>query len=102
MKPLIIEKKNHVTWVTLNRPEVHNAFNEDLMQELFEVFRFIDHDTDTRLAILTALGKSFSAGADLNHMKSAATKTREQNTDDSLFMAKMLSAINNTSKPVLG
>lgn len=102
MKPLVIEKENHITWVKLNRPEVHNAFNQDLMEELFEIFRFIDHDTDTRLAILTGEGKSFSAGADLNYMKSAAQKTKEQNIEDSLFMAKMLNSIKTCSKPIIG
>lgn len=102
MKTLLIEKKNAITTVTLNRPDVHNAFNEDLTKELLETFTSLNDDTATRLIVLTAAGKSFSAGADLNYMKSAAQKSNEQNVTESLVMASMLSAIDEVNKPVLG
>lgn len=102
MKTLLIEKKNSVTTVTLNRPDVHNAFNEDLTKELLETFTSLNDDVETRLIVLTAVGKSFSAGADLNYMKSASQKSQEQNVTESLVMASMLSAIDEVNKPVLG
>lgn len=102
MKTLLIEKENRITKVTLNRPDVHNAFNEDLTKELYETFSSLNDDKDTRLIVLTGAGKSFSAGADLNYMKSAAQKNREQNIEESLYMAKMLKTIDEVNKPVLG
>lgn len=102
MTTLLIEKKNHITTITLNRPDVHNAFNEDLTTELLENFTALNNDSDTRLIVLTGAGKSFSAGADLNYMKSAAQKSAQQNVAESLFMAKMLTTIDEVSKPVLG
>lgn len=102
MKTLLTQKQNAVTTITLNRPEAHNAFNEDLTKELLETFTALNDDAETRLIILTAVGKSFSAGADLNYMKSAAQKSKEQNVTESLVMASMLSAIDEVNKPVLG
>src|SRR5687767_9617348 len=102
MRTLLIEKKNGVATVTLNRPDVHNAFNEDLTNELFESFSGFNKDPEVRVIVLTGAGKSFSAGADLNYMKSAAGKSPEQNVSESLFMASMLTAIDEVSKPVLG
>ena len=102
MKTLLIEKANAVTTITLNRPDVHNAFNEDLTKELLETFTGLNDDAETRLIVLTAVGKSFSAGADLNYMKSASQKSKEQNVTESFIMASMLSAIDEVNKPVLG
>lgn len=102
MKTLLIERNANVTTVTLNRPDVHNAFNEDLTRELHETFAALNADTETRVVVLTGAGKSFSAGADLNYMKSAAGKSSEQNVAESLFMAKMLTTIDEVNKPVIG
>lgn len=102
MNTLLIEKNNFVTTVTLNRPDVHNAFNEVLVKELYDTFTALNNDNDTNVIVLTGSGKSFSAGADLNYMKSAATKSKEQNIAESLTMAKMLIAIDEVSKPLIG
>lgn len=102
MNTIIIEKNNFVTTVTLNRPDVHNAFNEELIKELHDTFSALNSDAATRVIVLTGNGKSFSAGADLNYMKSAATKTREQNKTESKALVTMLAAIDAVSKPVIG
>lgn len=102
MSTLLIQKNGPVATVTLNRPDVHNAFNEDLTKELLETFSAFDTDNETRVIVLTGAGKSFSAGADLNYMKSASAKSAEQNVAESLFMAKMLSIIDEVAKPVVG
>lgn len=102
MSTLEIKNQNAVTTVTLNRPDVHNAFNEDLMKDLHETFGRLSDDTNTRVIVLTGAGKSFCAGGDLNYMKSAASKDRTQNVDESRFMAEMFRRINECPKPVVG
>ncbi len=76
--------------VTLNRPDVHNAFNAELIAELTDAFQTISDQSSVRMMILRGAGKSFSAGADLNWMKLAATHTREDNERDALNLAEML------------
>lgn len=102
MKTLLIEKQGVVTKVILNRPDVHNAFNEDLMQELNQAFLDLTQDATTRVVVLTAQGKSFCAGGDLHYMKSAATKNHEQNVAESLLMAALFQKIRDLPKPVIG
>ncbi len=95
----VIEKEKGVKEVWLNRPELHNAFNAELIEEmisLFESFR------DERLIILSGTGASFCAGADLNWMKAMKNYTKEENFRDSKRLAKMFSAINECDVPVLG
>ncbi len=76
--------------VTLNRPDVHNAFNAELIAELTDVFTAISDQPTIRMMILRGEGKSFSAGADLSWMKLAARHTREENEIDALRLAEML------------
>lgn len=76
--------------VTLNRPDVHNAFNAELIAELTDVFTMISEQPSIRMMILRGEGPSFSAGADLNWMKLAATHTREDNETDAMRLAEML------------
>ena len=76
--------------VTLNRPDVHNAFNAELIAELTDVFTMISEQPTIRMMILRGEGPSFSAGADLNWMKRAATHTRDDNETDAMRLADML------------
>jgi methylglutaconyl-CoA hydratase len=76
--------------VTLHRPEVHNAFNAELIAELTDVFAMIADQPSIRMMILRGEGKSFSAGADLEWMKLAALNTREDNETDAQRLAEML------------
>ena len=76
--------------VTLNRPDVHNAFNAELIAELTDAFHTIADQRTIRMMILRGAGKSFSAGADLNWMKLAAMHTREDNERDAMNLAEML------------
>lgn len=102
MSTIIKKTEKGVSLVILNRPDVHNAFNEDMMSDLYNTFLELDDDDDTRVVVLTGAGKSFCAGGDLNYMKGAKDKTREQNIEESLAMAKMFSTIDRLSKPVIG
>ena len=73
MKTLRIERDDRgVALLALNRPEVHNAFDETMIREIIEAFRDLGADNDVRVIIIAAEGKSFCAGADLNWMKRAA------------------------------
>lgn len=87
--------------LTLNRPEVHNAFNEEMIQRLTDLFQEADQNNDIRLIILQANGESFCAGADLEWMKRAATYTKQDNINDAQNLDAMLSAIDRCKKPTI-
>ncbi|MGI9386450.1 MAG: enoyl-CoA hydratase-related protein, partial [Methyloligellaceae bacterium] len=78
-----------VATVTLNRPEVHNAFNEVVIGDLRDAFDTLAADRGVRVVILQGNGKSFSAGADLNWMRRMAGFSREENLADAIRMAGM-------------
>jgi methylglutaconyl-CoA hydratase len=87
--------------VALNRPDVHNAFNETLIAELTHAVRTLDADPSVRVLVLEGRGKSFCAGADLNWMKKMAGFSHEENLADANALAAMLSALNGMSKPTI-
>jgi methylglutaconyl-CoA hydratase len=95
----IVEKDEGVKEVWLNRPELHNAFNADLIEEMISLFSSFKNE---RLIILTGKGSSFCAGADLNWMKAMKNYTREENFKDSKRLAKMFSTINECDVPIIG
>jgi methylglutaconyl-CoA hydratase len=99
---LEINRENEVITVSLNRPEVHNAMNEELMDDLTKCFKLLNKDNKTRIIILTGKGKSFSAGADLNWMKSMAAYSMEENIKDSKKLLDLFETIYNCSKPIIG
>ncbi|MBF0491969.1 MAG: enoyl-CoA hydratase/isomerase family protein [Deltaproteobacteria bacterium] len=100
-KTLLFEIKNQVATVTLNRPELHNAFNEELILELTQAFQDIAQNSEVRVALLTGAGASFSAGGDLNWMKRSAAATREENIQEAKKLHRMLTSIAQCPKPVL-
>ena len=91
-----------VATVTLNRPDVHNAMNEQLMKEVIEIFTTLSKDPTVRVIVLTGEGKSFCAGADLNWMKSMVTYSEEENVRDSQLLLTLYNAIDSCPKPVIG
>lgn len=93
--------KNHIATVMLSRPEVHNAFNDDMIKGLTEAFLELGKNQNVRVIILSSEGKSFCAGGDLNWMKKAIDYTYEENIKDSLKLAKMFRTINECPKPVI-
>jgi methylglutaconyl-CoA hydratase len=101
MHTLRLEQHGAVATVTLNRPEVRNAFNDTAIAELTEVFTQLRADPSARVVILQAEGKAFCAGADLNWMKKMAGYSHEENLADALGLAKMLRAIYDCPKPVI-
>lgn len=69
MKDLIVEKKSHVLWITLNRPDASNAYSSEMIESLVESLRSADIDNDVRVIVLTGAGKNFCAGGDVKAMK---------------------------------
>lgn len=92
-------KENGTLEVWLNRPELHNAFNAELISEVISVFAGIK---DERLIILSGRGTSFCAGADLNWMRAMKDYSEEENFKDSKQLAKMFRVINECPVPVIG
>ena len=90
-----------VATVTLNRPELHNAFNDELIAELISCIKDLEQNEKVRLLVLTGVGKSFCAGADLNWMKRMKDYSFEENLADSQNLAELFTVINNFKKPTI-
>jgi methylglutaconyl-CoA hydratase len=90
-----------VATVTLNRPELHNAFNDELIAELIKCFHELASNEFVRLVVLTGEGKSFCAGADLNWMKRMKDYSFEENLKDSNQLAELFTVINHFNRPVI-
>lgn len=101
MSEIEIARDGAVARVTLNRPQLHNAFDEALIQGLADTFAALGEDTTVRVVLLTGAGKSFSAGADLNWMKRAAGYDEERNRADARTLELMLRTIDECPKPVV-
>lgn len=87
--------------VTMNRPELHNAFDDLLITTMTSELQRLDVDPGVRVVILAASGKSFSAGADLNWMRRMADYSREENLADAKVLAGLMSTLNGLSKPTI-
>src|SRR5258707_155738 len=92
---------NRIAIVIMNRPEVHNALNSALLDELKTIFDELSRDDNLSGVILTGAGKSFSAGADIQMMQAAARATQEQNQEEALQLASTFERINAFSIPVI-
>jgi methylglutaconyl-CoA hydratase len=90
-----------IATVMLRRPEVHNAFNAQVVADLTTAFTTLSTDERLHGVVLTSEGPSFSAGADINAMKEAATFTKEQNLTDALRLADLLHTIYTLPCPVV-
>ena len=99
---LEIEMDGAVRHVRLNRPEVRNAFNGVVVDELTKAFAEASADDATRVVVLSGNGKSFSAGADLAWMKEQAGLPHAENAAGAEHMARMFLAIARCKKPVVG
>ena len=87
--------------LTMNRPELHNAFDERFVALLTASLLQLEADPAVRLVVLAASGKSFSAGADLNDMRRMADNSREQNLADAMRIAELMRTLNSLSKPTV-
>ena len=98
---VLVEKSAGVARVTLNRPEVRNAFDDALIATLTDIFRKLDEEKHVRVVVLAGNGPAFCAGADLNWMKRMAGYGYEENLRDAAGLAAMLAALDRMSKPTV-
>jgi methylglutaconyl-CoA hydratase len=87
--------------VMLNRPEVHNAFDPEMVEGLTVAFGELGQDDKVRAVVLMGAGTSFSAGADIGHMKKSASFSRKQNFEAALDTARMLYKLHSLKKPTI-
>ena len=100
-RTLAIEIRNAVALVALDRPEVHNAFDETLIAELTDALGELDRASDVRAVVLLGTGRSFCAGADLTWMRRMAGYGKAENLADARALARLLSTLANLSKPTI-
>lgn len=98
---LKIERRGPAAWIWMDRPQVHNAFDEALIAALTRHFLDLADDESVGVVVLTGAGKSFSAGADLNWMKRAAEYDEAQNRADAQALAIMLKCLDELPKPTI-
>ncbi|MCH8538054.1 MAG: enoyl-CoA hydratase/isomerase family protein [Alkalimonas sp.] len=90
-----------VASLTLNRPEVHNAFDDVMIEQIIQALQQLADDATVRVLLLKANGKNFSAGADLNWMRSMAEKNYQQNLDDAGRLAELMRLLDVFPKPTI-
>ena len=98
---LEIERSGGVATIWMNRPDVHNAFNAQLIADLTAACKQLDADESARVVVLAGRGKSFSAGADLNWMKAAGEASVEENLADARKLAGMLRTLSEMNTPTI-
>lgn len=98
---LVDTKTNGIGMVTLNRPDRHNAFNEAVITQLTNILIQLQHDATIRVILLCAKGKNFSAGADLEWMKSMMHYSQEENIADVMKLVKLLRILSSATKPTI-
>ena len=98
---LKVERHDGVARVTLDRPELRNAFDDALIKLLHESFVSLAEDKAVRVVILAGNGPAFCAGADLNWMKRMAKYGYEENLADARALAQMLAALDRLPKPTI-
>lgn len=90
-----------VVWLTLNRPAIHNAFDDCQIAELTTALQELAEDDAVRVVVLTGAGRSFSAGADLNWMRRTASYSEKENLRDANALAELMKVLNELSKPTV-
>lgn len=100
-KLLIQKDERGVAVLTLNRPDVHNAFDNELTALITDSLVELQADEQIRVVVLTGAGKSFSSGADIGWMRSMAEFTEEENYEDALRLAELMATLNALGKPTV-
>ena len=101
MSTISIENRGPVRWLTMSRPDRHNAFNPLLIAELKEAFLAAGSDPAVRAIVLAGEGASFSAGADLDWMKGQGEASEEENVSSAKEMGELFRVIDRCPKPVV-
>jgi len=99
---LIVSSPRHgVTQITMNRPEVHNAFDDQQVQRLIEALEDAARNPTVRVIVLASEGRSFSAGGDINYMRRMGENTYEENIEDGGQLARLMKTLNFLPKPTI-
>lgn len=101
MSAVELTRQGSTACLTMNRPDVHNAFDNVLIAELTAAIEALDADDSVRAVVLTGAGASFSAGADLNWMRGMAAASEADNLTDSLRLATLMRRLQFLSKPTI-
>lgn len=102
MSSVLIERDGPVLRITLNRPEVRNAFDEEVILGLTSAATAAAEDTSVRVVVLAGKGKAFCAGADIGWMAKAVAYSRQENLSDAEDMARMIERLDTLPVPVIG
>lgn len=92
---------DHIATLTIARPEVHNAFNEEMIQQFTRHFEQLNASEEVRVILLTSVGKTFSAGADIQWMQRIATFSEKDNLQEAKHLADMFRMMRESPKPVV-
>jgi methylglutaconyl-CoA hydratase len=98
---LLVEIKQRIGIVWLNRPKQHNVFDETMISELTDAMRTLNDDPSVRAVVLTGKGDSFCTGGDLKWMERMAVGTAKQNLADAMNFATLLHTIDTLNKPTI-
>lgn len=99
---VVLDKKDHIGTITLNRPEKLNAFGGKMRQEIEAVIDDVCNDRDVRVIVITGAGKAFCVGGDINEFVGGTTKAlAELSPTERPAMSKIVLALNNVEKPVI-
>ncbi len=98
---IITEVDDSIGILTLNKAERHNAFDELLIDEMTRGLLELEDDPRVRVVVLSSTGKNFCAGADLNWVRRAATASEQENLRDARELARLMSTLNEFSKPTV-
>ncbi len=97
-----INDNNSIAYITLNRPNIRNAMNSQLVHELTDVFKQVNQNSDIRIIVLSGKGQSFCAGVDLKLMKELGQMSYEKNVESGYQLERMYHEIDQCSKAVIG
>ncbi len=101
MRYVISEIDGPIAIITLNRPDKHNAFDDALIADLTQHLKALDQLPDVRVVVMSANGKSFSAGADLHWMERVAAYSEAENTRDAMALGELMHTLHTLSKPTI-
>jgi len=90
-----------VLTITMNRPDVHNAFDEHQISRLTAELKRVENDAKVKIVVLASDGKHFCAGADINYMKRMGDNSHSENVDDASALAELMKTLNNLPKPTI-
>ena len=100
-QPLSLQREGAVARLRMERPEVHNAFDDGLVAALTRALESLAEAADIRVVVLEGAGASFSAGADLNWMRGMAAAGEAENRQDALALARLMRTLDQLPKPTI-